>query len=111
MPRTIRFHLDENCARAIATGLRRHGIDVTTTPEVGLLGAPDPEHVAYALPSGRVIFTQDGDFLGIHGSRVSHPGIAYCPKDSRTIGEIIDSLVLIWEVYEPEEMVNHVEFI
>jgi hypothetical protein len=43
MPRTIRFHLDENCAGAIATGLRRHGIDVTSTPEVGLLGAPDPE--------------------------------------------------------------------
>ena len=66
MPRTIRFHLDENCARAIATGLHRHGIDVTTTPEVGLIGAPDEEQVGYALPLGRVIFTQDGDFLGIH---------------------------------------------
>jgi len=111
MPRTIRFHLDENCTGAIATGLRRHGVDVTTTPEAGLLGATDPEHVAYALPLGRIIFTQDGDFLAIHGSGVPHPGIAYCPKDSRTIGEIIDSLVLIWEVYEPEEMVNQVEFI
>jgi hypothetical protein len=30
MLQTIRFHLDENCAKAIATGLRRHGIDVTT---------------------------------------------------------------------------------
>jgi hypothetical protein len=30
MPRTIRFHLDENCPRAVATGLRRRGIDVTT---------------------------------------------------------------------------------
>jgi hypothetical protein len=111
MPRTIRFHLDENCAGAIATGLRRHGIDVTTTPEAGSLGASDPVQVAYALPLDRVIFTQDGDFLGIHGSGVPHPGIAYCPKDSRTIGEIIHSLVLIWEVYEPEEMVDHVEFI
>jgi hypothetical protein len=40
-----------------------------------------------------------------------HPGIAYCPKDSRTIGEIIDALVLIWELYDPEEMVDQVEFI
>ena len=30
MPRTIRFHLDENCPRAVATGLRRRGIDVTS---------------------------------------------------------------------------------
>ena len=111
MPRTICFHLDENCAGAIAAGLRRHGINVTTTAEAGLLGALDPEHVAFALPLGRVIFTQDGDFLGIHGSGTPHPGIAYCPKDSRTIGEIIDSFVLIWELYEPEEMINQVEFI
>jgi len=111
MPRTIRFHLDENCAGAIAAGLRRHGIDVTTTREAGLLGATDPEHVAYALPLDRLIVTQDGDFLGVHGSEVPHPGIAYCPKDSRTLGEIIESLFLSWEVYEPEEMVNHVEFI
>jgi hypothetical protein len=43
MPRTILFHLDENCAHAIAAGLRRRGIDVTTTPDVGLLGAIDED--------------------------------------------------------------------
>jgi predicted nuclease of predicted toxin-antitoxin system len=111
MPRTIRFHLDENCASAIATGLRRQGIDVTTSREVGLLGAPDEEQIAYASPLGRVIFTQDGDFVGIHGSGVPHSGIAYCPKNSRTIGEIVESLILIWEVYEAEELVNQLEFI
>lgn len=84
---------------------------MTTTPEAGLLGAPDPEQIAYTSTLGRVIFTQDGDFLGIHGSGVPHPGIAFCPKDSRNIGEIIESLVLIWEVYEPDEVVNQVEFI
>ena len=111
MPRTIRFHLDENCAGAIASGLRRRGIDVTTTPEAGLLGAPDPEHVAYALPLGRVIFTQDSDFLAIHGRGIPHPGIAYCPKGSRSLGQIIDALGLIWELCEPEEMAGRVEFI
>jgi hypothetical protein len=111
MPRTIRFHLDENCARAIAIGLRRHGIDVTTTPDAGLLGAIDEEQAAYALPQGRVIFTQDQDFLRIHALAVPHAGIAYCEKDARSIGEIIDGLNLIWDVLEPEEMANRVEFI
>jgi hypothetical protein len=40
----IRFHCDEQVERAIAEALRRRGIDVTTTPEAGLLGAADEEH-------------------------------------------------------------------
>ncbi len=32
MHRTIKFHLNEHCDPAIADGLRRHGVDVTTTP-------------------------------------------------------------------------------
>lgn len=111
MPQTIRFHLDENCARAIATGLRRRGIDVTTTPEVGLVGASDPEQVAYAVSEGRVIFTQDGDFLGIDRAGTWHPGIAYCEKDSRSTGQIIAALVDIWEYLDPEDMAGHVEYL
>jgi len=111
MPQTIRFHLDENCTKAIARGLRRHRIDVTTTPEAGLLGATDEEQAAYALASGRVILTQDRDFLRIDSHGIEHAGIAYCEKDARSIAEIIEALVLIWEVYEPEEMAGHVEYI
>jgi predicted nuclease of predicted toxin-antitoxin system len=111
MARTIRFHLDENCHPAIAGGLRRRGVDVTTTPEVGLLHASDEKQIAYALPLGRVIFTQDRDFLKLHAASVPHAGIAYCDKDTKSIGEIITMLILIWEVYEPEEMANRVEFI
>ena len=37
MARTIRFHLDECCDPAIANGLRRRNIDVTTSQEAGLI--------------------------------------------------------------------------
>jgi hypothetical protein len=37
----IKFHLDENVSSAIADGLRRRGINATTTTEVGLIGASD----------------------------------------------------------------------
>ena len=63
MPRTIRFHLDENCDPKIAVGLRKYGIDVTTTVDAGLLHALDEDQIAYAHPEDRVIFTQDADFL------------------------------------------------
>lgn len=111
MPRTIRFHLDENCHRAIAEGLRRRGIDVTTTPEAGLMRASDEEQAAYSLAKNRVTFTQDRDFLRLHAAGTRHAGIAYCDKDTRSVGDIIQGLVLIWEVLDPEEMANRVEFI
>jgi predicted nuclease of predicted toxin-antitoxin system len=111
MPRTIRFHLDENCHRAIAEGLRRRGVDVSTTPEAGLLTATDEEHAAFCQAQGRVLFTQDRDFLLMHADNPQHPGIVYCDKDTRSIGDIIQGLVLIWEIMEPEEMAGRVEYL
>jgi hypothetical protein len=111
MPRTIRFHLDENCAKAIAGGLTRQGIDVTTTPEAGLMGATDEQQAAYCLAERRVLFTQDQDFLRLDAKGFEHAGIAFCAKDTKSIGEIIQWLVLNWEVYEPEEVASRVEYV
>jgi predicted nuclease of predicted toxin-antitoxin system len=111
MSGTIRFHLDENVNGAIADGLRRRGIDVTTTPEAELIASSDEEQVAFALSQGRVIFTQDDDFLRLAQAGIAHAGIAYCRQGSRSIGEIIRGLILIWELLEPEEMVGRVEFL
>jgi predicted nuclease of predicted toxin-antitoxin system len=111
MPRTIRFHLDENCHRGLAEGLRRRGIDVTTTPEAGLLSATDEEQAAYCLKAGRVIVTQDRDFLRLNAEGVPHAGIAYCDKDTKSIGEMIFGLVRMWEGLEPEAMPGRVQFL
>jgi len=111
MPRTIRYHLDEHCPSAIALGLRRHGIDATTAAEAGLLSASDEDHVRFALAEGRVIYTQDDDFLSLNARNVNHAGIAGCPQHSRSIGEVLRALVLIWEVYDPSELVNRVEYL
>jgi predicted nuclease of predicted toxin-antitoxin system len=111
MPRTIHFHLDENCSKAIAGGLTRRGINVTTTPEVGLMGATDEQQAAYCMAERRVLFTQDQDFLRLDAAGLKHAVIAYCAKDTRSTGEIIQSLVLIWETYEPDEMASRVQFL
>ena len=57
MPRTIRFHFDENGHRAVAEGLIRRGIDVTTTSTAGLPGATDEQQIAHCLAEGRVLFS------------------------------------------------------
>lgn len=111
MARTIRFHLDECCDPAIAEGLRRRHIDVTTSQQVGLRTAEDEQQAAYGLAEGRVILTHDADFLRLQAAGVPHAGIAFCQKDALGIGEIIKFLVLVWEVCEPEELANRVEFL
>ena len=77
MARTIRFHLDECCDPAIANGLRRRNIDVTTSQEAGLIEAEDEQQAAYGLTENRVVFTHDADFLRIQAAGVPHAGIVY----------------------------------
>jgi predicted nuclease of predicted toxin-antitoxin system len=111
MPRTIRFHLDENCDPRIASGLRLHGIDVTTTQEAGLLHAPDEQHLAFANSENRVIITLDADFLRIAASGQEHSGIAFYAMQSQSIGHVVRRVHQIWEVHEPEEMRNRVQYL
>jgi len=111
MPTPIRFHLDEHIDPAIANGLRRRGIDVTTTADIGLQGTTDEEQLAFARAERRIIITHDDDYLRLHQRGISHAGIAYCRQQTRSIGEMLRALILIWAVLTPEEMENHVEFL
>jgi hypothetical protein len=107
----IRFHLDENVDPAVAEGLTRQGIDVTTTVRVGLGGASDEAQLTFTRNEGRVIFTLDDDFLRLAMGGAEHGGIVYCHPQHRTIGQIIRGLLLIWDCLTPAEMRNHVEFL
>lgn len=111
MARTIRFHLDENCDARIAAGLRLHGVDLTTTPEAGLLRASDEEQLRFASSQDRVIVTHDTDFLRMDAAGVIHAGIAYLRPEMRSLGEMIRLLVLVWELLEPGEMRGHIEYL
>ena len=111
MPGQIEYHLDENVSNAVAEGLRRRGIDVTTTPGQNPIGASDRDQIAFAREQQRVIFTQDDDFLKLHQANVPQAGIAYCHQGSRSLGEIVKTLTLIWEWVDPEGLIGQVEFI
>jgi predicted nuclease of predicted toxin-antitoxin system len=108
----IRFHLDQHVANAVAQGLRLRGIDVTTTHDAGLQDADDLAHIAYAAAQGRVIFTQDDDFLRHHHSGVSHAGIVYSKQGTRTVGQIVRHLKLLHDCLDDEaDMVGQVEYL
>src|SRR5436309_4797375 len=96
MPQTLRFHLDEHIAGAIAEGLRRRGIDVTTASDAGLLGEEDTAHLAFAFSQSRIVFTNDEDYLALHEQGTPHLGIVYCHQQKHSVGDTIRGLVLLW---------------
>jgi len=107
----ISFHLDENVSHAVARGLRRRQIDVTTASESGIQGASDEKQLRFATTEGRVLVTHDSDLLVLAQAGQMHSGIAYCNQERRSVGQIVRELLRLWQTYEQGEMTNRVEFI
>lgn len=106
----MRFHLDEHVDPRIAVGLRRRGIDVSTTNEAHLRTLSDDEQLTYAQATNRVLVTCDAGFVARHNAGVHHQGIVYFHAGSRSIGEVITFLALLAEVLTQEEMIGQLEF-
>jgi predicted nuclease of predicted toxin-antitoxin system len=106
----IRFHLDEHVDPAIAAALHRAGIDVTTTVEAGLRTQGDESQLRFARDEGRVIVTRDQDFLRLAGGGVEHSGVVFYTAN-QSIREIIEGLILIYEVMLPGEMAGWIEYL
>lgn len=106
----IKFYTDEHVGRSVVVALRRRGVDVLTVPEAGMRGAADIEHLEFAASLGRALFTQDDDFLRLHGQGLRHSGIVYAHQRT-SIGEIVRGLMLIYHVMSSADMKDHVEFL
>ena len=107
----IRYHLDEHVDPAVAEGLRRRGVDVTTTVEAGLAGASDEEQLASAADQGRVFVTRDRHFLVLDSEGVAHAGIAFWHSKRRDVGRLVLDLVLLCRAVTAEEMRGRVEYV
>lgn len=110
MEEKIDFYMDEHVHPAVTAGLRRRGVNVLTAQEAGLLNTPDEQHLTMAAELGRVIFTQDADFLRLHASGLRHTGIVYAHQRT-PIGAIVRGLMLLYQVLAPEDMNDHIEFL
>ncbi|RIK35536.1 MAG: hypothetical protein DCC58_20355 [Chloroflexi bacterium] len=107
----IRFLLDEHIDHAIARGLRRRGIDVITPEDAGLKSYSDPDVLTYALREQRVVITHDRDLLRLHKEGHPHAGIAFCEAHSRSIGQMIDRLIVLYEETDPHDMANFIAYL
>ncbi len=107
----MKFCLDEHIPKGVVEGLRRRGVDVLTVQEADRSGDSDEKQLAFATREGRVLVTFDDDFLRFDASGIPHTGVVFSQTGRRTVGELIESLMLIANVIESNEMKNHIEFI
>jgi predicted nuclease of predicted toxin-antitoxin system len=84
---------------------------VTSTADAGLIGTGDREHLAFAADAGRVVITQDVDFLRLHAEGTPHAGIAFWRQQTRSMGEVLRRLLLIHAAMSPDDIKNRVEYL
>ena len=112
---SVGLYMDENVPGAVTAGLRRRGVDVLTAQEDGMTGASDPVLLARASQLGRVMFSQDDDMLrearACLRDGVPFAGVAYAHQLHITAGQAIDSLQLLAEASDPQDMLNRVEYL
>lgn len=107
----IRYHLDEHMDAAVAVGLQRRGIDVTTTVEAGLIRASDSEQLAFALAERRVFVTRDRGIQVTAGQGVAHAGIVIARTGRGVIGPTVLALTHLHRSSTAEGMMGRVEYL
>ena len=100
---------------AITAGLRRRGIQVTTSQEDGTTESPDDQLLARATELGCVLFTQDDDLLRIAADwqttgRGFH-GVIYAHQLSAGIGRLVHDLELVLTCCAMNELANRVTYL
>ncbi len=111
MPEPISFYMDQHVPAAVSQGLRRHGVNVATAQEAGRCGLTDQEQLAFATAEERVLVTFDTDYLALHQGGAKHAGVAWCQEQKHSIGELIQTLLLIHGVLDRDSMRDHVEYL
>jgi hypothetical protein len=112
---SLSFYLDHHVPVAIAVGLRQRQIDVLTAHEDGRADWDDDRLLKRAFELGRVVFTQDRDFLVLAADwqrqHRDFAGMVYGHQLRVTIGGAVHDLALIATLISLDDMRNRVEFL
>ena len=112
---SLGLYMDHHVPAAITLGLQWRGVDVLTAEEDRTTDWDDERLLEQATRLGRIVFTQDDDFLAIghewQNSGREFAGIVYAHQLRITIGQAINDLELIAKVMTADEMGNRIEFL
>lgn len=113
----IRLYVDEDAmARALISGLRARGIDVTTVLDEGMAEKDDIAQLGYAAQQGRVLYTFNvRHFCQLHAELMaqgkSHAGMVVVYRQRYSVGEQIRRLSNLINTKSAEEMRDSLHFL
>lgn len=90
-------------------------MDVLTAQADGAATLEDSFLLDRSTHLGRVLFTQDEDFLAEADRRqcegITFAGLVYAYQERSTVGQLVNDLELIAKANDPGDMLNRVEYI
>ncbi len=112
---SLSLYMDVNVQRPVTDTLRVRGVDVLTAADEGNSRLPDPMLLDRATTLGRVLYTQDKDFLVEAARRqqagVFFAGVIFSRQQTVTVRRQIDDLELLAKVYDPPDMASRVVYL
>ena len=104
------YYMDVHVPFAISEGLTLRGVDVLTSQADATTRMADPELLERAGFLGRILVTQDEDFLVESARRqktgIEFGGIIFVPQQRLKIGRIVRDLEVIAKLMDRESMRN-----
>ena len=112
---SIHFLMDVHIPAALTSTLRLRGVDVLTAQMDGSRELSDEELLSRALDLGRVLVTQDRDFLRIAAdcqeSGGLFAGVVFIHPMRATFSQTADDLEILATCFDLVEMKNRLEFV
>jgi hypothetical protein len=113
---SFRFQADADLDADIGRGLQKREPAIDFRGAAGVIpdSTPDPEVLQIAADAGRVLVSRDVSTMFEHFDRFvaehESPGVLLIPS-GRSIGSVIDGLVMVWLTWSPEELRNLVRWL
>ncbi|HSZ59970.1 MAG TPA: DUF5615 family PIN-like protein [Tepidisphaeraceae bacterium] len=112
---SVGLFMDEHIPSLITKALRASGADVITVQEDGIARAPDPQVLDRAGVLGRVVTTNDHDFLVEAARRQKvgehFAGVIFVELNKIGVRACVDDLELICFAGEPSDFANRVRYL
>lgn len=110
---TPRFFCDVHVPLVAVRQLRKKGVDIVHSGDVGLSDAPDHVLLLYAVEQERVMVSCDEDFPDLHNQwqqdQREHTGIVFfrMPDQCKSIGTIVRELAFLHQAADyPNDLYN-----
>lgn len=111
----LAFYLDENVNPAIAKGLRRQGLMVSTAAETGRLSASDIEQLNHSAAIQSALVTHDEDMLSFLAQQrltgKGHPPVVFVRLQKYPVGMTIQKLQGLARTVSFDALLNQVVFL